>query len=138
MQEPVPSTDVITDLRRQIRDMDEEFISGVIVRCKEPQGGHTSISLTGMLVREKISATQKNRMTLNSNPQKTECPKIQTQTNRMTQDAMFVKVWINMKSYYDFVFQYCVFFIQRIQVCDTKIGRPTIIKIGEILRNPEK
>ena len=29
-----------------------------------------------------------------------------------------------MKSYYDFVFQYCVFFIQRIQVCDTKIGRP--------------
>ena len=44
--------------------------------------------------------------------------------NRMTQDAMVVKVLINMKSYYDFVFQYCVFFIQKIQVCDTKIGRP--------------
>ena len=35
MQEPVPSADVITGLRRQIRDMDEEFISGVIVRSKE-------------------------------------------------------------------------------------------------------
>ena len=34
----------------------------------------------------------------------------------MTQDAKVVKVWINMKNYYDFVFQYCVFFIQRIQV----------------------
>ena len=43
-------------------------------------------------------------MTLNSNPQKTECPKIQTQKNRMTQDAMSVKVRINMKSYYDFMF----------------------------------
>ena len=38
-------------------------------------GGHTSISLTGMLVREQISTTQKSRMTLNSNPQKIECPK---------------------------------------------------------------
>ena len=35
VQEPVPSTGVITDLRRQIRDIDEEFISGVIVRSKE-------------------------------------------------------------------------------------------------------
>ena len=33
-------------------------------------GGHTSIFLTGMLVREQISTTPKNRMTLNSNPQK--------------------------------------------------------------------
>ena len=40
-------------------------------------GGHTSISLTGMLVREQISTTQKNRMTINLNPQKLECPKIQ-------------------------------------------------------------
>ena len=55
-------------------------------------GGHTSISLTGMLVREQISTTQKSRMTLNSNPKKIECPKIQTQKNRMTQDAMFVEV----------------------------------------------
>ena len=91
----------------------------------KPQGGHTSISLTGMLVQEQISITQKSRMTPNSNPKKIECPKIQTQKNRMTQDAMFVEVRINMKSYYDFdVFQYCVFFMQRIQVCDTKIGRP--------------
>ena len=67
-------------------------------------GGDTSISLTGMLVREQISITQKSRMTLNSNPQKIECPKIQTQKNRMTQDAMFVEVRINMKSYYDFMF----------------------------------
>ena len=37
----------------------------------------------------------------------------------MPQDAMVVIVWINMKSYYDF-FQYCVLFIRRIQVCDTK------------------
>ena len=34
MQEPVPSADVIIDLRQQIRDMDEDFISGVIVRSK--------------------------------------------------------------------------------------------------------
>ena len=34
-QEPVPSAGVITDLRRQIRDIDEEFLSGVIVRSKE-------------------------------------------------------------------------------------------------------
>ena len=32
---PVPSAGVITDLRRQIRDIDEEFIAGVIVRSKE-------------------------------------------------------------------------------------------------------
>ena len=57
-------------------------------------------------------------------PKKIECPKIQTQNNRMTQDEMVVKVWINMKSYYEFIFQYCVFFIQRIQVSDTKIERP--------------
>ena len=56
------------------------------------QGGHTNIFLTGMLVREQISTTQKSRMTLNSNPQKIECPKIQTQKNRVTQDAIFVKV----------------------------------------------
>ena len=35
VQEPVPSAGVITDLRRQIRDIDEEFISGVIVKSKE-------------------------------------------------------------------------------------------------------
>ena len=35
VQEPVPSADVITDLRRQIWDIDEEFISDVIVRSKE-------------------------------------------------------------------------------------------------------
>ena len=34
-QEPVPSAGVITDLRRQIRDIDEELLSGVIVRSKE-------------------------------------------------------------------------------------------------------
>ena len=58
----------------------------------EPQGGYTSISLTGMLVQEQISTTQKNRMTLNSNPQKIECPKIQTQKKRMNQDPMVVRV----------------------------------------------
>ena len=67
-------------------------------------GGHTSISLTGMLVREQISTTKKSRMTPNSNPRKIECPKIQTQKNRMTQDAMFVEARINMKSYYDLMF----------------------------------
>ena len=35
VQAPDPSAGVITDLRRQIRDIDEEFISGVIVRSKE-------------------------------------------------------------------------------------------------------
>ena len=71
-----------------------EQLSGVprVVEGTPRGGGHTSISLTGMLVREQISTTQKNRMTLNSNPKKIECPKIQTQKNRMTQDAMVVKV----------------------------------------------
>ena len=64
----------------------------------------------------------------------------------MTQYAMVVKVWINMKSYHDFVFQYCVFFIQSIlsvwykswetQKISWKFVRPQ--KIAEILRNPEK
>ena len=35
VQEPVPSAGIITDLRRQVRDIDEEIISGVIVRSKE-------------------------------------------------------------------------------------------------------
>ena len=35
VQEPVPSAGVITDLRRQIHDIDKEFISGVTVRSKE-------------------------------------------------------------------------------------------------------
>ena len=77
-----------------------------------------------MLVREQISTTPKNRMTLNSNPQKNRMPQNSNPKNRMNQDVMVVKVWINMKSYHDSVFQYCVFFIQWIQVCDTKIGRP--------------
>ena len=34
-QRPVPSAGVITDLRQQIREIDEEFLSGVIVRSKE-------------------------------------------------------------------------------------------------------
>ena len=34
-QEPVPSAGVLTDLRGQIREIDEEFISSVIVRSKE-------------------------------------------------------------------------------------------------------
>ena len=34
-EEPVPTTGVITDLRRQIREIDKELISGVIVRSKE-------------------------------------------------------------------------------------------------------
>ena len=101
-----------------------------------PRGGTQAFILTGMLVREQISTTQRNRMTLNSNPQKIECPKIQTQKNRMIQDAMIVIVSINMKSYYDFVFQYCVFLIQKIQVCDTKIGRPK--KIAGNLSDPKK
>ena len=41
-----------------------------------------------------------------------------------------------MKCYYDFnVFQYCVFFIQRIQVNDTKIERPK--KIAGNLSKPK-
>ena len=35
IQEPVPSAGVFTDLRRQISDIDEEFISAVIVSSKE-------------------------------------------------------------------------------------------------------
>ena len=34
-----------------------------------------------------------------------------------------------------YVFQYCVFFIQRIQVCDIKIGRPN--KIAGNLSDPK-
>ena len=34
-----------------------------------------------------------------------------------------------MESYYEYVFQFCLFFIQGIQVCDTKILVP--IKLAE-------
>ena len=34
-QEPVPSAGVITDLRQWIKEIDKEFLSGVIVRSKE-------------------------------------------------------------------------------------------------------
>ena len=46
VQEPIPSAGVITDPRRQIRDIDEEFISGVIVRSKElwVEQGENSLS----------------------------------------------------------------------------------------------
>ena len=54
----------------------------------------------------------------------------------MTQDAMFIKVWISMKATMIYVFQYCVFFIQRIQVCDTKIRRPK--KIAGNWSDPNK
>ena len=97
--------------------------------------GHTSISLTGILVREQISTTQKSRMTLNSNPK-----------NRMTQDAMFVEVRINMKSYYDFMFFSTVCSSCKGFECVTQkledpknswqFVRPKII--AEILQNPEK
>ena len=85
-------------------------------------------------------------MTLNSNPQKIECPKIQTQKNRMTQDAMFVKVRINMKSYHNFMFfitvcSSCKGFKSVTQKLEDpknswKFVRPK--KIAEILQNPEK
>ena len=71
---------------------DDELELDVIEIVSMTPGGYTSISLTGMLVREQISTTQKNRMTLNSNRKKIECPKIQTPKNKMNQDAMFVKV----------------------------------------------
>ena len=35
MQQSVPGAGVITNLRQQIKDLDEELISGVIVRSKE-------------------------------------------------------------------------------------------------------
>ena len=54
-----------------------------------------------------------------------------------------VKVWINMKSYYGFIFFSIVFLIQRIQVSDTKLGRHKKIAVNlsdpkkaEILRKP--
>ena len=53
-------------------------------------GGYSSISLTGMLVREKFSATQKNRMSLNSNPRIIELTEILQNLdpkNRITQYA---------------------------------------------------
>ena len=40
-----------------------------------------------------------------------------------------------MKSCYDFDFEYCVFFIQRIQMCDTKIGQPK--KVSGNLSDPK-
>ena len=56
---------------------------GTQKKCPLSRGGEgdTSIFFTEMLVREQIPAAQKNRMTLNSSPK-----------NRITQDAMFVKV----------------------------------------------
>ena len=65
--------------------------------------------------------------------------------NRMTQDAMFVKVRINMKSYYDFMFFSTVCSSCKGFKCVTqkledqknswKFVRPQ--KIVEILKNPE-
>ena len=60
--------------------------------------------------------------------------------NRMTQEEMVVKVWINMKSFYDFVFQYCVFFSVWYKNWETQ-KKPEICqtpKIAKILQNPEK
>ena len=45
------------------------------------------------------------------------CSKIKAMPLRRL--VVFVKVWITEKSYYDFVFQYFLFFVQRIHVCDT-------------------
>lgn len=39
-----------------------------------------------------------------------------------------------MKSYYGFI--YCVFFIQRIHACDTKVGRPK--KVAGRFPDPKK
>ena len=55
-------------------------------------GGYTSISLTGMLVQGQISTTHKNRMDLNSIPKKKILSQNSNPKNRMTQDAMVVKV----------------------------------------------
>ena len=74
------------------------FISGLVFIILIPGGGGTQAFLWQ-------GCSSENKFQL---PKKIECPKIQTQKNRMTQDEMEVKVWINMKSYYDFVFQYCV------------------------------
>ena len=62
-------------------------------RKPPPRGGGTQAFFERDLVREQMSTTQKNRMTLISNPKKIECPKFQTQKNRKThpEDAMFVK-----------------------------------------------
>ena len=50
---------------------DTEVIVDLINQAiQDPRGGHTSISLTGMPVREQISTVQKSRMTPNSNPKK--------------------------------------------------------------------
>ena len=64
----------------------------------------------------------------------------------MTQDAMFVKVRINMKSYYDFMFFSTVCSSLTGFKCYTETGRPKKSswkfvrpkKIEELLRNPEK
>ena len=48
-----------------------------LVETRGGGGGNTSIYLTGMLVREQISTTQKNRMTLTSYPKKIEWLKMQ-------------------------------------------------------------
>ena len=77
----------------------------------------------------------KNIMTLNSNPK-----------NRMTHNPLLVKVWINMKSYYDFMFfrTVCSSFKdssmwyknRKTQKNSWKFVRTK--KIAEILRDPEK
>ena len=73
-------------------------------------------------------------------------PKIQTPKNRMTQDAVFVEVRINMKSYYDLMFfstlcSSCKGFKCVTQKLEDpknswKFLRPK--KIAEILQNLEK
>ena len=73
-------------------------------------GGQTIIFLTAMLIREQISTFRKRRMTQNSNPKTEQCNVCQS-LNKYEKLLWF------------YVFQYCVFFIQRIEVCDATIGR---------------
>ena len=50
---------------------------------------------------------------------------------------LFVNIWINFKKIlWFYVSQYCMYFIQRIQVCDTNFGR--LKKLAENSSDPKK
>ena len=61
-------------------------------QTEAPGGPHKYFFDRDAHPRTNLNYPQKNRMTLKFKSKKVKCPKIQTPKNRMTQDAMFVKV----------------------------------------------
>ena len=82
-----------TDSKQLVLIDDETLANRVTVQRR---GGHTSVSLTGMLIREQISDIQKQIEWLKTQTQNMEQPKIHTP--KMTFDDLF-RFWFKMPPY---------------------------------------